>query len=64
LVFDVIYIMTGGGPGDSTQTLSFLTYQTFIVNTDFGEGGAMSVMLVILALVVSFAYVRAFRPQT
>jgi multiple sugar transport system permease protein len=64
LVFDVIYIMTGGGPGNSTETLSFLNYQTFIVNTDFGYGGAMSLMLVVLALVVSFVYVRAFRPQT
>ncbi len=64
LVFDVIYIMTGGGPGNSTETLSFLSYQTFIVNTDFGYGGAMSIILVILALVVSFVYVRAFRPAT
>jgi multiple sugar transport system permease protein len=64
LVFDVIYIMTGGGPGNSTQTLSFLNYQTFIVNTDFGYGGAMSLLLVVLALVVSFGYVRAFRPET
>jgi multiple sugar transport system permease protein len=64
LVFDVIYIMTGGGPGNSTETLSFLSYQTFIINTDFGEGGAMSVILVLLALAVSFIYVRALRPQT
>jgi ABC-type sugar transport system permease subunit len=64
LVFDVIYIMTGGGPGDSTQTLSFLSYQTFIINTDFGLGGAMSIALVVLALAVSFIYVRAFRPAT
>jgi ABC-type sugar transport system permease subunit len=64
LVFDVIYIMTGGGPGNSTQTLSFLSYQTFIIKTDFGEGGAMSIMLVLLALAVSFIYVRALRPST
>ncbi|MGD0558341.1 MAG: sugar ABC transporter permease [Streptosporangiaceae bacterium] len=64
LVFDVIYIMTGGGPGNSTETLSFLNYQTFIVNTDFGLGGAMSLMLVVLALVVSFGYVRLLRPAT
>jgi ABC-type sugar transport system permease subunit len=64
LVFDVIYIMTGGGPGNSTETLSFLSYQTFIINTNFGEGGAMSIMLVLLALAVSFIYVRVFRPQT
>jgi multiple sugar transport system permease protein len=64
LVFDVIYIMTGGGPGNSTQTLSFLSYNTFIVNTDFGTGGAMSLLLVALALVVSAIYVRVFRPVT
>lgn len=64
LVFDVIYIMTGGGPGSSTETLSYLSYQTFIINTDFGLGGAMSIMLVALALVVSFIYVRAFRQRT
>jgi ABC-type sugar transport system permease subunit len=64
LVFDVIYIMTGGGPGNSTETLSFLNYQTFIVNTDFGNGGAQSIMLVIIALLVSAIYVRTFRPET
>lgn len=63
-VFGLIYIMTGGGPGNSTQTLSFLNYQTFIINTDFGLGGAMSILLVLLALAVSFVYVRAFRPST
>jgi ABC-type sugar transport system permease subunit len=64
LVFDVIYIMTGGGPGNSTETLSFLSYNEFIVNTDFGIGGAMSLLLVVLALVVAAIYVRAFRPVT
>jgi ABC-type sugar transport system permease subunit len=63
LVFDVIYVMTTGGPGNSTETLAFLNYQTFIVNTDFGSGGAMSILLVILALLVAFIYVRAFRPD-
>jgi multiple sugar transport system permease protein len=64
LVFDVIYIMTDGGPGNSTETLSFLNYNTFIIDTNFGLGGAMSLMLVVLALVVSFFYVRAFRLET
>jgi multiple sugar transport system permease protein len=64
LVFDVIYIMTGGGPGNSTESLSYLNYNTFIINTDFGVGGAMSIILVLLALAVSFVIVRAFRPAT
>jgi len=64
LVFDVIYIMTGGGPGNSTETLSFLNFYTFITNTNFGLGGAISVMLVVLALIVSWGYVRVFRTST
>jgi multiple sugar transport system permease protein len=64
LVFDVIYIMTGGGPGVSTQTLAFLNWQTFLVGTDFGYGGAISVMLVVMALAISAVYVRALRPET
>jgi multiple sugar transport system permease protein len=62
LVFDVVYIMSGGGPGTSTQVLSYLNFREFLIDTDFGIGGAMSIMLIILALVVSFIYVRAFRP--
>ena len=62
LVFDVVYIMTDGGPGTSTQVLSLLNFKEFIIDTDFGIGGAMSIMLIVLALIVSFIYVRAFRP--
>lgn len=63
LIFDVIYIMTGGGPGLSTETLSFLTYQTFLFSTDFGYGGAISVMLVILCLVLAGVVMRVMRPK-
>ncbi len=61
LVFDVIYIMTGGGPGVSTETLSFINWQAFLVTTDFGYGGAISVMLVIIALAIAFVYVRVMK---
>lgn len=64
LVFDVIYIMTGGGPGVSTETLSFLNWQTFLVGTDFGYGGAISVMLVVMSLAIAAVYVRLLRPET
>jgi multiple sugar transport system permease protein len=61
LVFDVIYIMTGGGPGLSTDTLSFLNWQTFLVDTDFGYGGAISVMLVVLCLMSAGIIMRVMR---
>lgn len=63
LIFDVIYIMTGGGPGVSTQTISFLNWQEFLIDTDFGYGGAISVVLVLIALAIAAVYVRALRPE-
>jgi ABC-type sugar transport system permease subunit len=64
LVFDVIYIMTGGGPGTSTETLSYINWQQFLVNTDFGYGGAQAVVLVLIALAIAAVYVRVLRPAT
>lgn len=64
LVFDVVYILTSGGPGRSTESLFYLNYQTFITNTDFGVGGAMAILLVILALIASSGYIRWMRVQT
>lgn len=64
LIFDVIYIMTGGGPGTSTETLSYLNWQAFLVNTNFGYGGAISVSLVVMALVIAGIYMRVLRPRT
>ena len=61
LIFDVVYIMTGGAPGNSTNVLSYLNWQAFFVNYDFGYGGAISVALVIFAMLIAAAYVRAFR---
>jgi multiple sugar transport system permease protein len=61
LIFDVVYIMTGGGPGNSTNVLGFLNFQAFLVQTDFGYGGAVSVMLVLMAVIIAGAYVRVFR---
>ena len=63
LIFDVIYVMTGGGPGTSTSVLSYLDYQAFLTQFDFGYGGAIAVVLAGVALLIAFAYVRAFRNE-
>ena len=41
LVFDVVYIMSNGGPGTSTTTLAYLDFNDFHVNNDYGYGGAI-----------------------
>ena len=63
LIFDVVYIMTNGGPGTSTQVLTNLNYQAFLVDFDFGYGGAIAVALVIMALIIAAVYVRVFRVE-
>lgn len=64
LVFDVIYAITGGGPGNATQTVAFINWRAFLVDTDFGLGGAYSVVLTIAALLIALVYIRALRPST
>lgn len=63
LIFDVVYILTGGGPGTSTQTLAYLNWRTFLIDTNFGYGGAMSIMLVVIALAIAAVYVRFMRAE-
>lgn len=59
-VFDVVYVLTGGGPGGSTTSLSFHAYD-YLASGDFGYGSAISAVLFLLALVLSIAYVRLGR---
>ena len=46
-IFDLVYVMTGGGPGGSTETVSIYVYQTFMRYLDFGYGSAISVAIVL-----------------
>jgi multiple sugar transport system permease protein len=64
-VFDYIYVLTGGGPGGSTTSLSLFAYNYF-TSGDFGYGSASSVILFLMAFALSVAYLGlgAFRRQT
>ena len=64
LIFDVIYIMTSGGPGNSTEAVSFLDWQAFMVDSNFGYGGAVSMVMVVIALLIAAVYARTLRPET
>jgi multiple sugar transport system permease protein len=64
MVFDLVYALTGGGPGTATQTVAYLDYNTLLVNTDFGLGGAISVVMVVVALMIAAFYRFAVRPAT
>jgi multiple sugar transport system permease protein len=51
-VFDVIYILTRGGPGVSTTVLSYAVYKAFAQN-DIGYASAFAVLLFVLIVVIS-----------
>ncbi|THF70820.1 sugar ABC transporter permease [Deinococcus sp. Arct2-2] len=57
-MFDQVAVMTGGGPGDSTQTLYFHVFQTAFRNLDMGYASALSYILVALMGVIATFYVR------
>lgn len=47
-IFDLVYILTGGGPGDATLTLSVLTYRLGFSYFDTGRASALSILLLVL----------------
>lgn len=56
-VFDIIYVMTRGGPADSTKTLSFLVYQETFSYLRSGSGAAYAVTVALLCMAVISVYI-------
>ena len=54
----VVYILTRGGPYDSTQVLPTLAFQTGILGSDLAEGAAISVFLVPILVIIAVAMLR------
>ncbi|MDG1459307.1 MAG: sugar ABC transporter permease [Pseudoprimorskyibacter sp.] len=54
--FEVIWILTEGGPRSASTTLIVDTYKTAIANFKFGEGAARAVIIVILLAIFSLIY--------
>jgi multiple sugar transport system permease protein len=52
-VFDVVYVLTGGGPANTTETLSIYAYRLSFQTLEFGYGAALAVVTFIIILVVS-----------
>jgi multiple sugar transport system permease protein len=59
-IFDIIFVLTGGGPGGATLSLSLFGYR-FFLSGDFGYGSAVSVVLFIMAFALAMGLVRLGR---
>jgi ABC-type sugar transport system permease subunit len=60
-VFDVVYGLTGGGPGTKTDTLSSFAYKTYFEFAQFGQGSAYAVVNFILVVAVGAFYIERVR---
>lgn len=57
-VFDLIYVLTGGGPGGATETLSIYGYKTMFSQTNFGYGSVIVMMMFLSVAVIAVLYVK------
>jgi multiple sugar transport system permease protein len=62
-LFDLPYVMTGGGPGTATQSLAILAYNALFKNLAFGPGAAVATSTALLVLLACLASLRVFRVQ-
>ncbi|MGM0509022.1 MAG: carbohydrate ABC transporter permease [Fusobacteriota bacterium] len=57
-VFDLIYILTGGGPANGTETISIYAYKTMFSQMRFGEGSALSFIVFVCIAIISTLYIK------
>ncbi len=64
-MFDLPYVLTGGGPADSTEVMSTLAYKTMFSGSEYGYGSTIATAMfateILIALGFAFFLVRRFR---
>jgi multiple sugar transport system permease protein len=61
--FDLIFLLTGGGPLSDTQTLPLLVYQEAFALNDMGMASAFAVVMMLIMLVFMIVYIRRTRSE-
>lgn len=56
--FDIIFVLTGGGPGYATQVLSLDMYRTAFMDGEFGYAGVLAVVLGVVGIAVALGLTR------
>ena len=62
-IFDTVYVMTQGGPGNATDVINYQIYETAFQNFDVGSAAAMSLVLFAVILIVTVVQFRFFRSR-
>ncbi|HYU36164.1 MAG TPA: sugar ABC transporter permease [Thermoanaerobaculia bacterium] len=57
-VFDLIYVLTGGGPGTATEPIALYAFNALFSNLRFGYGAALSVIVFLVTLLLALLYLK------
>ena len=57
-VFDLVYVLTGGGPGTATEPISMYAFTSLLQNLRFGYGSAISVLIFVITFALALIYIR------
>lgn len=61
--FDLMFVLTGGGPAGTTETLTVYAYRSLFQTLQLGFGAAIGVVIFALVMMVAAAYLRALRRE-
>jgi multiple sugar transport system permease protein len=61
--FDIVYLLTGGGPADATEILPTLIYQKAFWASEIGYAAALGMLTLICLVILSVAYLLVYRSQ-
>jgi ABC-type sugar transport system permease subunit len=57
-VFDLIYVLTGGGPGTATEPIALYAFNALFSNLRFGYGAALSVIVFLVTFLLALLYLK------
>jgi multiple sugar transport system permease protein len=63
LHFGLVFVITQGGPGDSTRTLAWHIYMETFTFTRFGRGAAMALILSLIMIIFIYIYLVVLNPE-
>ncbi len=62
-IFDMIYILTGGGPARATEVPSTLLYSRMFLRNQYGLGSAIAILLIILCMVLAIVIRKSYKTE-
>ena len=62
-VFDIIYVLSGGGPGGASEVIAFSMYDETFTNGEAGYGAAIAVVMLLLIIPIMAFNIRRFRSE-